>query len=432
MKQTLITYKTWRQTHNPWSKLINPNTNLYTKWFTGNLTSDNEELVNELHYLIDEYFNPRIIGVTNPERFLTLMQTKLLNIEPNFFNSFYLDNNYPQLVDMLKNINMLSKTDTTTNMSGTNNGTNTNKTTNNLTETDEGSETSNGTDTNSPTKITREWDNTLDNNQEPYVVSNETLQINNLKTNDTIGEQKSNSTTDTNGTNSSESTNQQTITNNGSDTNSGTDTNKNRSIVSNTPQSNIGVGVAGIDANVDWNYASGLQDNKETITHGLKIDRVNTQTDNGTNNISNTSESSTTTDSTINEHTNETTNTGTVETNTAQNTSAIISKETISGSETEDSIQTTKTVELTKTNSNTKKNTGSIDVNGEHDSSYNQDATYNKENDNSGRTDNLAKIWMEWRNLLHKTLSSYMYLFNELDDLFFSIWDIDECEYNII
>lgn len=385
MKETLITYKTWRVTHNPWQ-----NNN-----FIGNLDPTNPEesdLINEIHNYIDDYFNPRLLGVTDPDRFLVLMNNKLISIESNFFNSLMLDKNYDNILSMLKTIDMKSVTDTDTSLNGNNKSTITNKRTDNLTTTkssrqDTKTDTAEQTETMGARTDTRESTN-------GGSVSKDTTYGEDVKTDSTTYGKKETQGGSTNTTN-----NQTTNT-------------KNRNVVSQTPQSNLGQTVVGVNAELDWNYASGVQDanNNQTtsgtnnVTHGL------TNTLSGTDTVTSSRQSRTDSEVTQDNRT-DTENVVTGEqTNTANGTA------NSTFNEGEQSVT----------------NTGTQDNATSEDRTHSQTGKYNKTNDNSGRTDNLATIKSQWRELLHKTMSAYSYLFEQLNDLFISVWDIDDYYFDII
>lgn len=370
MKMTLITYETWRQTHNPW-------TNFY-----GNLNPiSDSELLSEIYDIIDEYYNPRILGVTDSDRFLVLMQTKLKQIESNFFKSFMLDNNYDEINEMLKNINMISNTETDTDLNGTNKSTINSERTDNLKTTkSERQDTSNGS-SNSTENIGAKSD------------SRSTTNDGSVTRDTTYGEDNSTSST-----------------NYGKkDTQGGTTktSNKSRQVVSNTPQSNLGSVNIGIDAELNWDYASGLTDStsQQTIEHGMTdtlsgIDSTTTQRQTRKDNESTTDNR--TSEETLNsgEQENKNTNTSNVTFNEGE--------QSVSNTGTQDTVQT---------------------ENREHS----QTGKYNKTNDNSGHTDNLAIIRQQWRDLLHTTITAYKYIFNELDSLFMSIWGLEEdCIFSIV
>lgn len=385
MKETLITYKTWRTTHNPWQ-----NNN-----FIGNLDPTNTEeanLINEIHNYIDDYFNPRLLGVTDPDRFLVLMNNKLVSIESNFFNSLMLDKNYDNILSMLKTIDMKSVTDTDTSLNGANKSTITNKRTDNLTTT-KSSRQDTKTDTAEQTEIVGARTDTRESTNGGSV-SKDTTYGEDVKTDSTAYGKKETQGGSTNTTN-----NQTTNTNN-------------RNVVSQTPQSNLGQTVVGVNAELDWNYASGVQDttNNQTtngtnnVTHGL------TNTLSGTDTITSNRQSRTDSELTQDNRT-VTENVGTGEqTNTANGTV------NSTFDEGEQSVT----------------NTGTQDNSTSEDRTHSQTGTYNKTNDNSGRTDNLATIKSQWRELLHKTMSAYSYLFEQLNDLFISVWDIDDYYFDII
>lgn len=426
MKKTLITYKTWRQTHNPWAG----------NNFIGNLNpeySTDANLIDEIHSYIDEYFNPRILGVTDPDRFMILMHAKLAGIESNFFNSFTLDKNYEHLNSMLKNIDMHSLTNTDTNLSGTNNGTTTNLRTDNLTTTKSSREDSSGgtgktTDNLGARSDTRDIVNggkLIKDTINGGTITEDTINGGTVTKANEYGADVKTDTTQYGKINTQSGTD--------TTTNTGTSTSNARAINSQTPQSNIGSGIVGIDAQVDWNYASALQDNKNSQTsnstnkleHGLKDTASGTdtltsnrqaRTDNETTTDARTVKNTTTDARTINDTT-EDTRTVMESIDTGEQTN--ISNSTVSSTFTEGEQSV--------------KNTGTQNNTQTEDRTHTQIGTYKKNNDNEGRTDNIAVIWEQWRALLHKTMSAYTYLFNQLDSLFVSIWDIDDdCYFNII
>lgn len=363
MRKILTTYKTWRITHNPW---MNNN-------FIGYLDPTNQEdliIINEIHDYIDKLFEPRFLGVTNQDRFLQLMLSKLKSIESNFYNSFRLDSHYDLLEDMLKNIDMLSDTNTDTNLSGTNTGTINNKRTDNLVSTKSARE-----DTRDDTSNSVETDGARQDTQN---ISND----GNITKETTYGKKDTLSGTDTT-------------------TNTGTDTSQGRAVNSQYPQSNIGDTTVGIDAPLAWDYATAGSDSKQTINKNdvSKTDYGRVDTLSGTDKDVTTDKSSQTTTSDKGEQINK------------------INADLMSTfNEGEQSVT----------------NTGTQDNNQTENREHTQTGKYKKINNNAGRTDNLAKIRQEWRDLLHTTISAYSYLFNELDSLFYNLWDVDECYYEII
>lgn len=321
------------------------------------------------------------------------MKIKLASIESNFFKSFMLDKNYDDILDMLKTIDMLSDTDTDTNLSGTNKSTGSNNRTDNLITTkssrnDTKNDTVNNTENIGARSDTRDTVNGGDTTRTTTYGQDKRTDTTEFGKVDT---QTGGSTTDTNGTIND----------------------KSRTVVSNTPQSNITTQVAGIDANLDWNYASGLQDNKNN--------RTNTEKQTVQNNSTNTQSGSDTLISTR-----------------QQREDSEITADNRTTSETLDSGEQTNTNSGTSNSSYTEgeqsiTNTGTQNTELTENREHSQTGKYKKVNDNSGRTDNLASIRQQWRDLLHRTMSAYDYLFKELDSLFISIWDIeDDCFFDII
>lgn len=315
-------------------------------------------------------YEPRIIGVNNPERFLQLMTNKLAQIESNFFNSFRLDIHYVLLEDMLKNIDMLSDTNTDTQLNGTNNSTIDSTRTDNLQSTKSARTDSKRDDSN-----VSETDGARTDTQD--TVNGGTL------TRDTNYGKKD------------------TLSGSDTTTNSGTDTTSSRVVGSQFPQSNIGSVISGIDANLSWDYATGAQDTKQSLTKNgtSKTDYGRTDTQSGT-------------DQELTKD-NRTVMITSVKGEQVNNTEATVNSTFNEG---EQSVSNTGTQENRET----------------EDRTHSQTGKYKKVNDNSGRTDNIAKIRLEWRQLLHETLSAYSYLFKELDILFYSLWDLDDDCYNII
>lgn len=297
------------------------------------------------------------------------MMGKLAQIESNFFNSFMLDKQYDSILSMLKNIDM-ETTDEERLVSNTSNtGTSSTKRTDNLEDStssrqDSTDETASSTLTDGSRSDTKDITN-------GGSVTRETV----YGRKNTQG--GSTTTTDNE-----------------------TDTSKNRLVSSTTPQSNVSSTVAGIDADVDWSYASGLQDSKNSSTKSgtTKIDHGLTDTSSGTD----------------------------TETNTDRRTTM----------ETYD-----KGEQVNKSNGSSQKtfnvgeqsvsHTGSQDTSSTNNQDSNRTDTMNKSSNNGGRTDNLANLRLKWRELLTTTLSAYQYLFSELDSLFFSVWNIDLEDYII-
>lgn len=314
----------------------------------------------DIHTYIDNYFNPRYIGVTDEDRFMILFKIKLLEIENNFFNSFKLDTNYDDIIDMLKNIDMLSDTETDTDLHGTNTSTIDTTRTDNLTQ----------------TKSSRD-DKREDVASSVQNIGN-TATTKETTNGGTITEDKTYGKKDTQGGTTTTDT-------------EGSDSNKTRAVNSQVPQSNIGSNIVGIDANLDWNYASAMHDTKanntnqseQTVKHGL------TNTTSGT-------------DSTTTED--KRTSTDTITTIPQEN--HVANTGTSNFTEGEQSVT----------------NTGSQDTTTTEDRSHQQIGKYNKINNNSGRNDNLAIIRQQWRDLLHTTITAYMYLFNNLEPLFYNLW----------
>lgn len=302
--------------------------------------------------------------MTSEERFSVLFDIRLAEIESNFFKSFMLDKNYDSILDMLKNIDMLSENQGTSDL--TISGTEEIKTirTDNLQESK-----SERSDTNkivgSTTDIIGAVSSTVD-------VSNSGT----LKNEITYGRKDTASGTDTN-------------------TQSSDTTNKSRTVVSNTPQSNLGADTVGIDANLNWDYASQLQDNKNTndanSTNSTEYGKTSTQS--GTDTSTSTDTRGTMTTQDVNEHQN--------------SQQATQTNDYTRGRETKDNTGT-QTTDRTNTKNGTNKNVS------------------NRTDNNSGRNTSLAELYNKWRSLLHGTITSYQYLFKNLDDLFMSIWDIED------
>lgn len=299
------------------------------------------------------------------------MHSKLASIESNFFKSFMLDKNYEDILDMLKTIDMLSDTDTSTDLSGTNKTTGTNTRTDDLTSTKSArTDRTSGTSDTTATEGSRT--DTID-----------TLNGGTTEKDTTYGKKETQGGTT-------------------KQTNNGTNTGKSRGVISNTPQSNIGEPIVGIDADLDWNYASGLQDSSSSQTNNSTQNTEHGLTDT----LSGTDKELTKDNRTVMEI---------VDKGEQRNRSNTYVDNTFE--EGEQSVT----------------NTGTQDTQTTENREHQQLGKYKKINDNSGRTDNLAIIRQQWRDLLHTTITAYKYLFNELDDLFISIWDIDDdCFFTII
>lgn len=299
------------------------------------------------------------------------MLIKLAEVETNFYRSFILDRHYDDILDMLKNIDMLSDTNTDTNLTGTNKGTITGTRTDNL-----------KTTKSSRLDTTQSTTNNTENRGAREDVR-DTVNGGNI-TKDTEYGRTSTDTGD-----SKEHTDDSTTSNS-------------RSVVSQFPQSIIGNQTSGIDAPLNWNYATGAQDGKATNT-GVNDKTTNT---NNTNKLGGTDKEVTKDARTVVE----TLDTGeqTITNNGTGNGTFNEGEQSVSNTGTQDNSQT---------------------ENREHS----QVGKYKKVNDNSGRTDNLAIIRNQWRDLLHKTMSAYTFLFDSLDELFLSIWDIDtDCFFEIV
>lgn len=431
---TLTTYKTFRQTHNPWQ----------TNNFIGNLNPDNPDeanLIDEIHSYIDEIFSERILGVTNLDRFETLMRFKLAEIEPNFFRSFMLDKHFDDLLDMLKNIDMLSDTNTDTNLSGTNKSSGTSTRTDDLTQT---------TNTTRTDDLTQTTDTTRTDDLTSTKSKRQDISEDDISSKETRGARKDTEEIENSGKDKKtlnfgiekidtvvDYGKVDTTDNKSSNTNNSTILETSRAVNSQYPQSNIGMDKVGIDALVDWNYASAVQDNKNNRTDTGKQDTTNNTTvtqsgsdltsvtrDKGDDDV--TTEYGMKTDKTLNTGEQIINNSGSKSNNFTEG------EQSVSNTGTQKNDGTVKNTG-TQTNAGTVKNTGNQDVRTKEDREHQQVGKYHKLNDNSGRTDNLAKIRLEWRNLLHNTLSAYQYLFNQLDSLFISIWDIeDDCFFTIV
>lgn len=277
------------------------------------------------------------------------------------------DKNYDSILDMLKTIDMLSE----------------NQGTNNITI--EGTEETTNTRT--------------DNLQESKSERSDTSTIAGSTT-DVIGAVSSTVDVSNSGTLKNEMVYGRKDTTSGTDTNTQTSdtTNKSRTVVSNTPQSNLGADTVGIDANLNWDYASQLQDNKNTSdansTNSTEYGKTSTQS--GTDTSTSTDTRGTMTTQDVGEHQN--------------SQQATQTNDYTRGRETKDNTGT-QTTEKTSTKNGTNTNTSS------------------RTDNNSGRNTSLAEIYSKWRSLLHGTITSYQYLFKNLDDLFMSIWDIEDDSY---
>lgn len=359
-----MTYKTWRKTNNPWQNnnfigYLNPN------------NTDDIQLINEIHNIIDDYFEPRILGIENGDRFLTLFKGRLAGIEPNFFNSFKLDKNYSELIDMLRNIDMLANTKTDTDLHGTNTSTINTTRTDNL----------------KSTKSSRDDESTSNN-----IVNTD------------IGNRHDSTTIDNTGTSQNKTDYGRVDTQSGTDTttNNGNATNQSRGVNSQTPQSNLGSVNVGIDAPLNWDYASAVQDSKTTqnndstssVEHGLKDTLSGSDTNTTTNNLK------------------------TVQaTDTGEQNNKQVQDVTNTYTEGEQSVS----------------NTGTQDTQETENRTHQQIGDYNKDYLNQGRNENIAILWKEWRDLLHKTITSYMYLFENMETLFMALWDVeDDCWFKIV
>lgn len=252
-----MTYKKWRETHNPWTDGSGT-----VKFFIGNLNPTTDaNLIEAIHSLIDEFFNPRYIGVYDPERFTILFYKRLNEIEYNFYQALTSDRNYTTLQLMLKDLDV-----TTTGNENDNNSRETD-----FTRTDNLMNSSNRT-------------------QNPYNVTNE-LTYNNVK---------------------------DTGTQSGTDTQNGTlestdaNTAFGRVLQSDTPQSNVASTTTGIDTPITWTYATGLNDTYN------KSNNTSNQTNTSTN------QNETTTENTRTGSQTQTTDTGTVTSNeTGTNTGTV-------------------------------------------------------------------------------------------------------------
>lgn len=253
-----ITYQMWRENNDPWAN----------NFFIGDLDPVSDKaLIDEVHNIIDEYYGPRYIGVQDESRFTVLFRRELLIIENKFFKSIKLDNYYPELKEILSNMELINDSTHEGNASVTTNETVTHNTTD--TRTDEyGAQGSNKTDT---------YDVTDDGNiVHGAVTSSESTNYGKTE----------NTETNTDGTSNS------------------------RALLSDTPQSNVASSTSGLDTPVTWTYASSLQDNlnKTNSTGTNKLTNSGTDTttsetesytDNSTNNKSGTVKQ----DTSIDEHT---------------------------------------------------------------------------------------------------------------------------------
>lgn len=345
------------------------------------------------------------------------MRFKLAEIEPNFFRSFILDKHYDDILDMLKNIDMLSDTDTDTNLSGTNKSTGNQTRTDNLKTTTDTTRTDDLTSTKSKRQDISEDDVS---SKETRGARKDTEEIANSGKDKKIydfGVEKVDTTVDYGKVDTSD--------NKTTNTNNSTILETSRAVNSQYPQSNVGMDKVGIDATLDWNYASAVQDSKNNRTDTGKQDTTNNTTntqsgsdvtsvvrDKGNDDV--TTEYGMNTDKTLNTGEQIINNTGSQSTNFTEGEQSV----TNTGTQKNDTV----------TN-----NTGTQGIENSENREHQQVGKYHKVNDNSGRNDNLANIRLEWRNLLHNTLSSYQYLFRELDKLFISIWDIeDDCYFTIV
>lgn len=290
-----ITYQTWRETKNPW-----------TNNFYGNLDPVTDKvLIDSIHQMIDDYFNPRCIGVYDSDRFMVLFKKKLNEVEYRFYQSLTFDKEYIDILRAYQDIEMESVTDTTSTLDGERDNTTTTDLTN----------TSNTTVNPFTTTVTESYDN-----YKELFNSNDTTNIDSTVTDKNTG------------------TINNTIENNG----------QTRELHSDMPQSNVSDSTLGLGVDVKWNYASDLKDNLNKST----------ETNNTENNLTTTS----TTDSS-NVNTNESTASkeGSIisETSNGEQGSNSTSKNTGTVTNTETTNNTTK--DNTKTN-NSGRNTNIADI----------------------------------------------------------------------
>lgn len=253
-----ITYQTWRLTNNPWED----------NFFIGDLDPvEDKALIDEVHNIIDDYYAPRYLGVQDEDRFTTLFRRELLIIENKFFKSIKLDNYYPELKDILSNMELINDSIHEGTGSVTSNDTITHNTTD--TRTDEyGAQGSNTTDTY----------NVTDDGNIVHGKVTSTESTNYGKT--------ENTETNTNGTGNS------------------------RALLSDTPQSNVADTTSGLDTPVKWTYATSLQDNlnKSNSSGTNKLtnsgtDTTTSETETYTDNTTNTKTGTVQQDTSIDEHT---------------------------------------------------------------------------------------------------------------------------------
>lgn len=315
-KKPPMTYKKWRETYNPWRDASGTNT-----YFHGNLNPTTDaNLIEAIHSLIDEYFNPRYIGVYSPDRFNILFYKRLNEVEYNFYQALTSDRVYSEYQTMLKEITMTA------------------------TDSRQRSEEHQNNDTR-----TDDLSYNVDRTQDPFNTSVEHT-YNNVK---------------------------DTSTNTGNDTMTATNeatnasTGFNRTLQSDTPQSNVLPETTGIDTPISWKYASDLSDgyNKDNSTSNTTSNSTNETTLNGSN--TRTGSESTETNTSIQSNTETGSNTGTV------------------------------------------KNVGTSTITG-NDSGNNS---------NDGRNTNIANLLVEWKEYVYKQLNAFRWLIDQLETCFISVYD---------
>lgn len=399
-----ITYKVYRETHNPWGQ--NNST------FIGNLNPNDPvdaNLINEVHNIIDHYYEPRYLGVQDEDRFEYLFHIRLRSIENKFYKSLMLDTNYPTLKDILNNMALLNNSNGTGNISDTDNETRTDNLNENITVNEDehirtSELTNNLTDNRTLSYGAQSSNNTK--TLDVYHVINETLGATEQNTNRT-----DNLTSASSGSGST--TYGKTETTNLTDTQTG----KARDLVSDTPQSNVASSTQGLDTPVTWTYASQLQDHSQTNSDTRNTTLTNGGTDSATNSDTTTNTGTQDIKSTTKEVNNisDTTDTGTVgdklDINAHSDTDNLTKTGTSTTTITDDPHQIT----TAKTNTGTQTKTGTS-TRETHDSN---------EETLEGRNLKLSELIKDFEDLCFRTVSSYFYLFKSLDDLFYSVWDID-------
>lgn len=253
-----ITYQKWRENNNPWTDGT----------FQGNLNpkdTEDSNILNMIHSTIDEYFNPRYLGVQDEDRFSILFLKRLKEIEYQFFQSFESESIYYNVKEMIKNYIIIN----TTSGKITDSGSNTYKQENNLTTTSE-------------------------KTQDAYDVTS------------TLSNTGTNTTKDT-GTDTVENTETQNTMN----------TTTSKHLQSDTPQSNVSSWIQGLNNDVTWDFATQYDETLGTSTDNKNDTSSSTRTANLTTEVTlDTSQNNTTSYDDIKNH-DSTSNTGTIDLTTS-------------------------------------------------------------------------------------------------------------------